>query len=278
MQDIFYSVRRALVFRPSADTEEEETSPPPVASTSATTAGALVERISSCIRKSRVFSKDTCPSVSRDSVPPICWRKGQLIGCGAFGRVYMGMDLDSGELLAFKEIDKFDSMVGTPYDLNKAVELKKLQTLLYGEFYNSLNVAHSTVFLDCLGEEAESNYLKLPPKSRSPVRCPVGTPSATIDVVSSAIPGSNNSGHAWNIDHKSGQSSPDIGSSQLSELKSCREEMMLRAGLGAFSWGNKALSMEVQNMIISANWPMQRITQPFERSSSSSSGQASVCS
>ncbi|GER32332.1 mitogen-activated protein kinase kinase kinase [Striga asiatica] len=36
--------------------------------------------------------------------PAIRWRKGDLIGCGAFGRVYMGMNLDSGELLAVKEV------------------------------------------------------------------------------------------------------------------------------------------------------------------------------
>ncbi|XP_042047960.1 mitogen-activated protein kinase kinase kinase NPK1-like [Salvia splendens] len=38
-------------------------------------------------------------------VPPLIrWRKGELIGCGAFGRVHMGMNLDSGELLAVKEV------------------------------------------------------------------------------------------------------------------------------------------------------------------------------
>ncbi|KAL3828815.1 hypothetical protein ACJIZ3_017617 [Penstemon smallii] len=36
--------------------------------------------------------------------PPIRWRKGEMIGCGAFGRVHMGMNLDSGELLAVKEV------------------------------------------------------------------------------------------------------------------------------------------------------------------------------
>lgn len=101
MQDIFGSVRRSLVFRPAADNEE---TPPPVASTSAATGGALVEKISSCIRKSRAFSKATSPSVARDGAPPIRWRKGELIGCGAFGRVYMGMNLDSGELLAVKQV------------------------------------------------------------------------------------------------------------------------------------------------------------------------------
>lgn len=42
--------------------------------------------------------------VPKDEAPPIRWRKGELIGCGAFGRVYMGMNLDSGELLAVKQV------------------------------------------------------------------------------------------------------------------------------------------------------------------------------
>ncbi|KAK4761452.1 hypothetical protein SAY87_029336 [Trapa incisa] len=620
MQDIFGSVRRSLVFRPAADNEETS---PPVASTSATTAGALVERISSRIRKSRAFSKATSPSVARDNTPPIRWRKGELIGCGAFGRVYMGMNLDSGELLAVKEvliaangaskekaqahikeleeevkllknlshpnivrylgtvreeetlnillefvsggsissllgkfgafpeaviknytqqlllgleylhkngimhrdikganilvdnkgcikladfgaskqvvelatvsgaksmkgtpywmspevilqtghsfsadvwsvgctiiematgkppwsqqfqevaalfhigttkahppipehlsdvakdfllkclrkepdqrptasqlllhpfvmgqieeshpissihppgtsespftlntpitnnfqnpniedahdfgdhsgssihiqhlsnnmwkandsdddmcqIDKFDSMVGTPDDLNKSfnpvnepsvdwsskfdempeheqrgtilgadrlavssaaqsrasikeknefsfscgpslseeddelteskikafldekvVELKKLQTPLYEEFYNSLNLTHSPVFLDGIREEAGSNYLKLPPKSRSPGRCPVGTPSATTDVVNSASPGSNNSRRASNIGHTSGQSSPDVGSPQLSELKNPVPDVSLDSSCPGMSFSER---------------------------------------
>ncbi|KAI3746704.1 hypothetical protein L6452_09143 [Arctium lappa] len=31
-----------------------------------------------------------------------------MIGCGAFGRVYMGMNLDSGELLAVKQVQSRD--------------------------------------------------------------------------------------------------------------------------------------------------------------------------
>jgi serine/threonine protein kinase len=36
--------------------------------------------------------------------PPIRWRKGEMIGSGAFGQVYLGMNLDTGELLAVKQV------------------------------------------------------------------------------------------------------------------------------------------------------------------------------
>lgn len=71
--------------------------------------GGLVEKIGTSIRKSRIglFSKPqlrALPPAPKDDTPPIRWRKGELIGCGAFGRVYMGMNLDSGELLAVKQV------------------------------------------------------------------------------------------------------------------------------------------------------------------------------
>ncbi|XP_022861803.1 mitogen-activated protein kinase kinase kinase NPK1-like isoform X1 [Olea europaea var. sylvestris] len=159
MQDFIGSVRRSLVFKPSA----EETSG----------LGGFVEKIGSSIRKSRIglFNKPpvhALPSIPKaetlptrkyvkeefpmlmmedEALPPmegameeeislkrkkeemvplarmakekeavgtskcvkrkeasIRWRKGEMIGCGAFGIVYMGMNLDSGELLAVKEV------------------------------------------------------------------------------------------------------------------------------------------------------------------------------
>lgn len=40
------------------------------------------------------------------SVPeaPINWQRGELIGAGAFGRVYLGMNEDTGELMAVKQV------------------------------------------------------------------------------------------------------------------------------------------------------------------------------
>lgn len=100
MQDFFGSVRRSLVFRPPGDEDNQENQPP--------FPGALADKITSCIRKSRALIKPSSspppPPTAADTPPPILWRKGQLIGRGAFGTVYMGMNLDSGELLAVKQV------------------------------------------------------------------------------------------------------------------------------------------------------------------------------
>ncbi|KAF8392436.1 hypothetical protein HHK36_022778 [Tetracentron sinense] len=95
MQEIFGSVRRSLIFR-IPDTDEGGV-------------GGLVEKIGSCIRKSRVglFSRSpppALPPIVKENAHQIRWRRGELIGCGAFGRVYMGMNLDSGELIAVKQV------------------------------------------------------------------------------------------------------------------------------------------------------------------------------
>ncbi|EEF45362.1 mitogen activated protein kinase kinase kinase 3, mapkkk3, mekk3, putative [Ricinus communis] len=93
MQDLFGSVRRSLVFKSTSGDDGGFT--------------GFVEKIGSSIRKSRIglFSKPPAlPPCKKDDTPPIRWRKGELIGCGAFGRVYMGMNLDSGELLAVKQV------------------------------------------------------------------------------------------------------------------------------------------------------------------------------
>lgn len=47
------------------------------------------------------------PSIAKDETPSIQWRKGDLIGSGAFGRVYMGMNTESGALIAVKEVQFF---------------------------------------------------------------------------------------------------------------------------------------------------------------------------
>ncbi|KDP23520.1 hypothetical protein JCGZ_23353 [Jatropha curcas] len=93
MQDFLGSVRRSIVFRAHLDNQDNTFNP---------LTGNLVEKINSCVRKSKIFSKPS--SSSLPMAPTIRYRKGELIGCGAFGHVYMGMNLDSGELLAVKQV------------------------------------------------------------------------------------------------------------------------------------------------------------------------------
>ncbi|KAL4309481.1 hypothetical protein GQ457_01G022560 [Hibiscus cannabinus] len=99
MQDFVGSVRRSFVFRSSTSGED-----------GGGRLGCFVEKIGASIRRSRIglFAKPPAPPalppVKKTDAPSIRWRKGELIGCGAFGRVYMGMNLDSGELLAVKQV------------------------------------------------------------------------------------------------------------------------------------------------------------------------------
>ncbi|XP_039016583.1 mitogen-activated protein kinase kinase kinase NPK1-like isoform X2 [Hibiscus syriacus] len=99
MQDFVGSVRRSFVFRSSTSGEDDGGG-----------LGCFVEKIGASIRRSQIglFSKPPAPPalppVKKTDDPPIRWRKGEMIGSGAFGRVYMGMNLDSGELLAVKQV------------------------------------------------------------------------------------------------------------------------------------------------------------------------------
>jgi len=73
--------------------------------------------------------------------------------------------------------------------------LKKLQSPLYEEFYNSLNASCSPVFIESKRDESTPTYLKLPPKSRSPSRSP-GNPSPAIDAFGTGSPASGSRGNA----------------------------------------------------------------------------------
>ncbi len=77
-------------------------------------------------RGSRIIQLDTIPQYhpplpSRQ--PTFKWMKGQLIGKGTFGRVYLGMNITTGELIAVKQVEVNAKAAGT--DKDKIKELVK---------------------------------------------------------------------------------------------------------------------------------------------------------
>ncbi|KAL6707339.1 mitogen-activated protein kinase kinase kinase [Coniothyrium glycines] len=77
-------------------------------------------------RGSRLIQLDTIP---QDHIPlpsrqpTFKWMKGQLIGKGTFGRVYLGMNITTGELIAVKQVEVNAKAAGS--DKDKIKELVK---------------------------------------------------------------------------------------------------------------------------------------------------------
>ncbi|PWA81071.1 Protein kinase, ATP binding site-containing protein [Artemisia annua] len=137
MQEIFGSVRRSLVFR-----NPDNGDPGPT----------LVDKI---IRKSRVFTRPVVVNNKQNEEHRVIrWRKGELIGCGAFGHVYMGMNLDSGELLAVKQV----SIAANSASKEKTqVHIRELEE----EVKLLKNLSHSNIvrYLGTVREEETLNIL-----------------------------------------------------------------------------------------------------------------------
>ncbi|KAF2129818.1 kinase-like protein [Dothidotthia symphoricarpi CBS 119687] len=77
-------------------------------------------------RASRLIQLETIP---QDNIPlpqrqpTFKWMKGQLIGKGTFGRVYLGMNITTGELIAVKQVEVNAKAAGS--DKDKIKELVK---------------------------------------------------------------------------------------------------------------------------------------------------------
>ena len=74
------------------------------------------------VDRSLVFLAGSASNVS------IRWQQGRFIGAGSFGSVYLAVNLDSGSLMAVKEI-KFQEIAGLPN--------------LYSQIKDELNAAYS---------------------------------------------------------------------------------------------------------------------------------------
>ncbi|RVX21788.1 Mitogen-activated protein kinase kinase kinase NPK1 [Vitis vinifera] len=100
----------------------------------------------------------------------------------------------------------------------KALDLKKLQTPLYEEFYNNtLNAAGPP---SAVGKSHDNvtNFLNLPPKSRSPNRTPTRRLSAAVDAACISN-SANHTKRGLNVGTISDRTLKEIQSPQLSEWK-----------------------------------------------------------
>lgn len=96
--------------------------------------------------------------------------------------------------------------------------MKKLQTPLYEQFYNSLNTTSSMSTVDAGNKENVSDNMNLPPKSRSPNRVLSRRLSAAVEINHTSSPVSR-SKRVSNIGGLNHQDSEETRSSQLRELK-----------------------------------------------------------
>jgi mitogen-activated protein kinase kinase kinase len=97
--------------------------------------------------------------------------------------------------------------------------LKKLQTPLYEEFYNStLNTMGAPTAVGTENSENPTHLPSLPPKSRSPKRVPSRRLSAVVDAPSIASPG-RQTNHVANESSIHNRALQEIQPPQLSEWK-----------------------------------------------------------
>ena len=85
--------------------------------------GAKIEQVRPS-RGSRMLTletipQDTLPVPQRQ--PTFKWLKGQLIGKGTFGRVYLGMNMTTGELIAVKQVEINPKIAGHDKERMKAL-------------------------------------------------------------------------------------------------------------------------------------------------------------
>ncbi|XP_005994669.1 mitogen-activated protein kinase kinase kinase 3 [Latimeria chalumnae] len=121
-------------------------------STNGENLGLAVQYLDSRGRLRSADSENTL-SVQERNVPakspsaPIIWRRGKLLGQGAFGRVYLCYDVDTGRELAAKQV-QFDP---------DSPETSKEVSALEGEIHLLKNLRHERIvqYYGCLRDRAE---------------------------------------------------------------------------------------------------------------------------
>jgi serine/threonine protein kinase len=82
----------------------------------------------------------------------INWQKGELLGVGAFGRVYMALDVDTGGLLAVKQV----TLAGNPQDAKFVEQMRALET----EITLLSPLSHENI-VQCFGCDRDGDELNI---------------------------------------------------------------------------------------------------------------------
>jgi len=77
-----------------------------------------------------------------DVAQKIRWKKGELLGVGAFGKVYLGLNLDSGELMAVKVIPSMGGPDGDEYTQELVREITLMKVLFNEHIVRYIGTEH----------------------------------------------------------------------------------------------------------------------------------------
>ena len=104
-------------------------------------------------RGSRLIQLETIPQDHLplpERQPTFKWMKGQLIGKGTFGRVYLGMNITTGELIAVKQVEVNPKAAGSDKD-----KIKELVKSLDQEIDTMQHLDHANIvqYLGCERKE-----------------------------------------------------------------------------------------------------------------------------
>ena len=99
------------------------------------------------------------PQTPQDAIPKrqetFSWFKGQLIGKGTFGRVYLGMNAITGELLAVKQVEVCANAAG-----NDREKIREIVTALGQEIDTMQSFDHVNI-VQCLGCERKEMSIRI---------------------------------------------------------------------------------------------------------------------
>ncbi|KAG6912026.1 hypothetical protein DXG01_000274 [Tephrocybe rancida] len=112
-------------------------------------------------RRSHVNDPDNVKVAPKRDTPTFHWVKGELLGKGSYARVYLGLNANTGELMAVKQVE----LPQTPSDIANSRQQEIAEALKF-ERITLMGLDHPNI-VQYLGYEENSNYLSIPQDLKS---------------------------------------------------------------------------------------------------------------